>query len=425
MQKRTLISAALAGMMIGLAACDAVKFPSTMSRLGGAGPVVIQAPTAAAEQANTRSLPAVGGLSDYETTLQRIYAVVNPGVVNIRVVQKETVQNPTLPAFPGVPFFGQRAPSQPQERVLQGAGSGFVWDSAGHIVTNNHVVAGSDKIEVTFSDGTVRRGELVGADLDSDLAVLKVELPALRLHPLQLADSAQVRVGELAVAIGNPFGLEGTMTAGIVSALGRALPVDAQDSTGQSYTIPDIIQTDAPINPGNSGGVLVNDQAQLIGVTSAIASPVRASSGVGFAIPSDIVAKVVPALIKTGRYEHTWLGISGTTVTLDIAQKMKLDVDQHGALIVDVMQGSPAAEAGLKGSAREFTLDGQQMRVGGDVITAIDGQPIASFDDLVAYLVRNTEVGQKIELTFLRGGRQQTVTLKVTARPSSPATLQG
>lgn len=425
MRRQSLMSAALAAMLVSLAACSAVQLPSTLSKLGTGGPVVIQAPTAAAEPAVTRPLTAGGGLADYEATLQRIYAEVNPGVVNIQVVQKQMVQSPTLPSFPGFPFFGQQIPSQPQERVLQGAGSGFVWDSAGHIVTNNHVVAGADKIEVTFADGTVRRGELVGADADSDLAVLKVDLPAQRLHPLQLADSAQVRVGELAVAIGNPFGLEGTMTAGIVSALGRALPVDAQDNQGQSYTIPDIIQTDAPINPGNSGGVLVNDRGELVGVTSAIASPVGASSGVGFAIPSDIVAKVVPALIQTGHVEHTWLGISGTTLTLDIAQEMKLSADQHGALVVDVVQGSPAAEAGLRGSSHEFSLDGQQLRVGGDVITAIDGQPIASFDDLVAYLVRNTEVGQRIELRILRDGRRQKVNLEVAARPASPDTVQG
>jgi 2-alkenal reductase len=294
-----------------------------------------------------------------------------------------------------------------------------VWDTLGHIVTNNHVVDGSDSIQVTFSDGTVRSGELVGADADSDLAVIKVDLEAVRLHPVTLASSTEVKVGQLAIAIGNPFALENTMTVGIVSAVGRVLPVDSSGSGQGSYSIPDIIQTDAPINPGNSGGVLVDDQGQLIGVTAAIASPVRASAGVGFAIPSDIVRRVVPALIETGRYEHTWLGISGGSLTSDLAQVMNLDVDQRGALIIDIVPGGPADQADLRGSSQELAISGQPFRVGGDVITAIDGQAIDNFEDLVAFLARNTEVGQQVTLSFLRDGETETVTLVLAARPSS------
>ena len=219
--------------------------------------------------------------------------------------------------FTGFPFFNLPQGQQPQQQYQSALGSGFVWDQNGDIVTNNHVVSGADKIEVTFSDGTIVPATLVGADPDSDLAVIKVDVPADKLHPVQLGDSSAVKVGQLAIAIGNPFGLEGTMTTGIISAVGRSLP--ANDNSTQSYTIPDVIQTDAPINPGNSGGVLVDVQGQVLGVTSAIESPVRASAGVGFAIPSAIVNNVVPALIKDGKYVHSWLGISGTTLVPDLA----------------------------------------------------------------------------------------------------------
>jgi 2-alkenal reductase len=238
------------------------------------------------------------------------------------------------------------------------------------------------------------------------------------LHPIAIASSTEVKVGQLAIAIGNPFALENTMTVGIVSAVGRVLPVEASGSGQVSYTIPDIIQTDAPINPGNSGGVLVDAQGQLIGVTAAIASPVRASAGVGFAIPSDIVQRVVPALIETGRYEHTWLGISGGSLTPDLAQGMNLNADQQGALIIDIVPGGPADQTKLRGSSQALTINGQPFRVGGDVITAIDGQSIDNFEDLVAFLARNTEVGQQVTLSILRDGKTQTTTLELAARPS-------
>jgi 2-alkenal reductase len=362
--------------LLSASACSAVNSPSILDTAPSPGEVVIP-----------NAPPTFGSLQDYQTSLEQIYQLVNPAVVSIQ--------------------------------VGQGAGSGFVWDTLGHIVTNNHVVDGSDSIQVTFSDGTVRSGELVGADADSDLAVIKVDLEAVRLHPVTLASSTEVKVGQLAIAIGNPFALENTMTVGIVSAVGRVLPVDSSGSGQGSYSIPDIIQTDAPINPGNSGGVLVDDQGQLIGVTAAIASPVRASAGVGFAIPSDIVKRVVPALIETGRYEHTWLGISGGSLTSDLAQVMNLDVDQRGALIIDIVPGGPADQADLRGSSQELAISGQPFRVGGDVITAIDGQAIDNFEDLVAFLARNTEVGQQVTLSFLRDGETETVTLVLAARPSS------
>jgi S1-C subfamily serine protease len=211
------------------------------------------------------------------------------------------------------------------------------------------------------------------------------------------------------------------MTVGIISALGRSLPAGTANAQEPTYTIPDIIQTDTPINPGNSGGVLLDDQGRVIGVTAAIESPVQASSGIGFAIPSAIVQQVVPALITTGHYAHSWLGISGTSLTPELAQAMNLTSDQRGALVVDVAPGSPAAKAGLRGSDRQVTIAGEQARDGGDVIVAVNGQPVQGFDDLVAYLARNTTVGQTITLTVLRQGKEETRSVTLAARPAVDA----
>jgi S1-C subfamily serine protease len=207
------------------------------------------------------------------------------------------------------------------------------------------------------------------------------------------------------------------MSTGIISAVGRSLPAD--ETSAQSYTIPDIIQTDAPINPGNSGGILIDVQGQVLGVTSAIESPVRASAGVGFAIPSSIVNNVVPALIKDGKYVHSWLGISGTSLTPDLAKAMNLDLGQRGALVEEVMPNSPAEKAGLHASTNQITIDGQNANVGGDVITAIDNQPVLAMDDLIAYLAGNTKVDQKVTLSVLRDGKQQNVDVTLAARPSA------
>jgi S1-C subfamily serine protease len=231
-----------------------------------------------------------------------------------------------------------------------------------------------------------------------------------------MADSSAIKVGELAIAIGNPFGLEGTMTTGIISAVGRSLPAD--ENNIQSYSIPDIIQTDAPINPGNSGGVLIDATGQVLGVTSAIESPSGTNAGIGFAIPAAIVKNVVPSLITNGKYVHSWLGISGTSLTPDLATAMKIDPAQRGALVEEVLPNSPAEKAGLKASNQQTTIDGQQTTVGGDVITAIDGQPILQMDDLIAYLARSTKPDQKVTLTILRNGKQQTVDVTLAARPS-------
>jgi len=370
-----------------------------------------------------------GLLAAYTDALSQIYEKVNPSVVNIRVVQKldagalqEVIPGlpfdlPNIPGLPQLPG-GEDTPEEPDvPQYGQGLGSGFVWDEQGHVITNNHVVAGADKIEVTFSDGTVASAELVGADPDSDLAVLMVEVSKDLLQPVVVADSEAVKVGQLAIAIGNPFGLDGTMTVGIVSALGRTLPTAEGVTTGPSYSIPDIIQTDAPINPGNSGGVLVDDQGRVIGVTAAIESPVRANAGIGFVIPASIVQRVVPELIKNGSYAHPYLGIQGLTLTPDLARLMDLDENQHGALVAELMPDSPAENAGLRGSEQNVEIDGQEIQVGGDVIVAIDGQPVKEMDDLIAYLGAHTRVDQKVTLTVLRDGKEIEIAVTLKARP--------
>ena len=418
MLKRYALSIATLLLAFVLASCN-VAAPLTQS----AAPAT-DAATPATPQSPVSAQPVPGAVAALQDTLEHIYAQVNPSVVTVRVIERQQVNVPLFPQIPGFPSFG--GPSQPQTQIQQALGSGFVWDKEGDIVTNNHVVAGATNINVTFYDGRTVSAKLVGADPDSDLAVIKVNVPATELHPVELANSAQVKVGQLAIAIGNPFGEQNTMTMGIISALGRSLPVGSGNGQGPTYTIPDVIQTDTPINPGNSGGVLLDDTGRVIGVTSAIESPVRASSGIGFVIPSTIVQQVVPTLIKTGHFEHPYIGISGASLTPALAQEMGLKSDQQGALVVDVVPGGPADKAGLQGSSRQVTIQGQQARVGGDVITAINGQPVKNFGDLTAYLALNTQVGQTVTLTILRQGKEETVQVTLATRPSStPQAAQG
>ncbi len=387
-------------------------------------------PTQSVPAATIADLPSdsSGVVAAFEGTLEQIYEQVNPSVVNISVVQKQEVTLPTFPDIQGFfdfPFSqNPQLPSQPQEYYSHALGSGFVWDADGHIVTNNHVVDGADKVTVTFSDGTSVSADIVGTDPASDLAVIHVDVDSSQLHPVQVGDSTQVKVGQLAIAIGNPFGLQGTMTEGIVSAVGRSLPVEGDDVAGiPGYTISDIIQTDAPINPGNSGGVLLDANGQLIGVTAAIESSTQSSAGIGFAIPSAIVRQVVPALIGKGSYDHPWLGISGMDLTPDIASAMDLKSDQRGALVVAVIADSPADKAGLRGSDKQVTIDGIQLSIGGDVIVAIEGQSVQDMDDLVTYLARSTQVGQQITLRILRDGKQKEISVTLTARPTTGARI--
>jgi 2-alkenal reductase len=309
----------------------------------------------------------------------------------------------------------------PEEEIFptQGQGSGFIYDTEGHIITNNHVIAEATKVEVTFHDGSSAEAEVIGTDPDSDLAVVKVDLPAEVLRPVAWGDSDQLHVGQRAVAIGNPFGLSGTLTSGIISALKRSLPTE----TG-AFRIPEIVQTDAAINPGNSGGPLLNSQGEVIGVNTAIvprrtALGERSFLGVGFAIPSNLVVRVVPSLINGGKYQHPWIGFSGSTVTPEIAEEMKLP-KAAGALVAKVISGSPADKAGLRSGTRDFELsNGFVTQIGGDVIIAIDDEEVETFDDLISFLARRGTVGEAVMLTIIRNGKEQKVELTLEARPEA------
>jgi serine protease Do len=409
----------LAVLVIGMAALavgvHTALTPTTAALAQAPDPV---GATASALASAPAPVAAPANLASMGAAFEQIYKQVSPSVVTINVVQRQAVNNSYAPFF-GIP------PSQlPQYQFQQALGSGFVWDMQGDIVTNNHVISGASQISVTFADGTSIPGKVIGSDPSGDLAVVKVNAPASELHPVQMGDSTALQVGQLAIAIGNPFGEQNTMTTGIISALGRSLPANP-NSQGATYTIPDVIQTDAPINPGNSGGVLLNDQGQVVGVTFQIESQSGSSAGIGFAIPSAIVKQIVPSLIATGHYEHPYLGISGNSLDPSLAQAMGLDANQRGALVVSVAPGSPAETAGLQESTRQVTIDGQPALVGGDVITTINGQPVQNFSDMVAYLARSTKVGQTVTLTILRHGTSQTVKVTLAARPSSSAQQSG
>jgi serine protease Do len=416
-QKTSLITLSIVFIFL-LTACSgtASALSSNLSNnVTGALAQVNPTPTVAPSTVTLSS----SALAIYQTALEDIYAKVNPSVVSINVVDQQTVSSP------GNPFFNSPGnQGNGGQQYSQGLASGFVWDSQGNIVTNNHVVDGATTIQVTFADGTAIPATLVGTDPDSDLAVIKVDPKAHSLTPVQVADSTQVKIGQVAIAIGNPFGLENSMTVGIVSGLGRSLPTGQASASGSTYTIPDIIQTDAPINPGNSGGVLLNDLGQVIGVTSAIESPVQASVGIGYVIPSSLVQRVVPELIKNGTYQHSYLGVEIGSLTPDVATAMNLNATQRGALVVSVASGGPAEKAGLQGSNDQTTIAGQPVKVGGDVITAIDGTPVNTSADLIAYLAEQTTVGQKVTLTILRSGKEQTVDVTLEARPAQTTTAQ-
>ncbi|GAA5343604.1 MAG: trypsin-like peptidase domain-containing protein [Anaerolineaceae bacterium] len=335
-------------------------------------------------------------IEQVQSIYRSIYDTVNPSVVNIQVLGTYNYG-----------FYVGAVSSQ---------GSGFVWDTQGHIVTNNHVVENAYNITVTFSDGTTTTAEVVGTDVQSDLAVIKVDPSGLTLHPVSLGDSQTVKVGDLVIAIGNPYGLAGSMTQGIVSALSRSLTVDSSNPFSSStYTIPDIIQTDAAVNPGNSGGVLVNTSGEVIGVTSAIQSTTNANAGIAFAIPSHIVERIVPVLIKDGKYQHPSLGLSGITLTANYATEMGLDANTHGVLITDITPGGAADLAGLKETTQQYTRYNRGVIIFGDVITEIDGNPVRTYEDLISYIFNKTEVGQRVELTILRDGKEMTVTATLQA----------
>jgi S1-C subfamily serine protease len=362
--------------------------PQTIANVPAAAPTVVPQPIVTPDQLTILA-------DEVDQLLANIYERANPAVVNIDVAGGSD-----LTEF--------------------GSGSGFVIDQDGHIVTNNHVVEGADEIDVTFWDGTVATAKLIGADSYSDLALVKVELDREKLIPLTLGNSDQVKVGQRVVAIGNPFGLVGTMTVGIVSGKGRTLPADGPSGTTTSFSNPDIIQTDAAINPGNSGGPLLNSAGEVVGVNSAIRTDGtnRANSGVGFAVPANTVKRVITQLRETGRASYPYLGVSvdNHLTMAELAQALNLPVDK-GVLISAVVDGGPAEQAGLRGGDRQVTVRGYPVRSGGDIITAIDGEPIYSFDEMIAYLAAYKQVGQSVTVTIKRGTETLQMPVTLAERP--------
>jgi len=301
-----------------------------------------------------------------------------------------------------------------QKGNARGVGSGFVYDKQGHIVTNYHVVEGASKVTVTFLDGTSYRASIVGSDPYTDLAIVKVDVDdSSKLVPLPLADSSRLRVGEQVAAIGNPFGLSGSMTAGIVSQLGRML------ETANGFSIPDVIQTDAAINPGNSGGPLLNMYGEVVGVNTAIASRTGEFAGIGFAIPSNTVKKIAPVLISEHRYRHPWLGVSGIDVTPEIAEALGLK-EARGFLVIDVVADSPAAKAGVKGgsNAKVISVDNRIIKLGGDVIVGVDDIQVRRISDILIYLQREKSVNDTITLHVIRDGKEINIDVVLGERPN-------
>jgi S1-C subfamily serine protease len=334
-------------------------------------------------------------------TVNDIYTSASPGVAHIEA-DRGSVQAPPLSPFgPEPPSGGGTA-----------TGSGFVIDDEGRVITNAHVIDGAERIEVRLGeDGETYDAELLGEDPSTDIAVIDVDAPADALDPIALGDSADVEVGDPVVAIGNPFGLDRTATAGIVSAVQREI------AAPNGFTIRDAIQTDAPINPGNSGGPLLDAAGRVIGVNSQIESQSGGNVGIGFAVPINTAREVAGQLIDDGEVQHAFLGISGADLTPDIADVLNLDLD-GGAIVQALVPDSPADDAGIEAGDAEVTVDGQPLRAGGDVIVAADGEPIETMSDVIA-AVDSKQPGDEIELTLLRDGEERDVTVELTDRPAS------
>lgn len=349
--------------------------------------------------------PAISAaLVDQERLLVELYRRASPAVVSIEVFGS------ALPAdHPVVPGLPESTRSQ---------GSGFLFSDQGHIITNNHVIAGGERFQVRWLDGSTSLADLVGADPDSDLAVLKVRALPPGVAPLPIGDSRAVAVGQTAVAIGSPFGEQNSLTVGVVSGLGRTLrgPTRAPGT----FSIPNVLQTDAAINPGNSGGPLLNARGEVIGVNTAIAVSQGAGSfeGVGYAVPASTLLKVVPALISNGRYDHPWMGIRMFSLDALVAEQLGLPVER-GVLVTEVQPDSPAARAGLRGGTREVRIDGLPLLVGGDIVLALDGRPVVDGDQLIGLLDLDYQVGDTATLSVLREGAQTPidVPLVLEARP--------
>jgi len=290
-------------------------------------------------------------------------------------------------------------------------GSGFVFDDLGHIITNAHVVESASSVTITFLDGSQYNAQIIGSDKFTDIAVIKVEEKPRYLHPLQMGDSSTLKVGEQVAAIGNPFGLSGSMTSGIVSQIGRLLP--SQDT---GFSIPNVIQTDAAINPGNSGGPLLNMAGKVMGINTAIQSGTGQSAGIGFAVPSNTILKVVPVLIEEGKYSHPWIGISGKDIDPELAKVRDLD-QSKGFLIITVVPGSPAEIAGLKGVSEIKIIGDKEYPADGDIIVSVDGKEVRKISDILIHLQEEKSVGDEMILGVLRDGELMHIILELIERP--------
>ena len=290
-------------------------------------------------------------------------------------------------------------------------GSGFVFDLFGNIITNAHVIDNADNITVTFLDGSQYNASIVGMDKFTDIAVINVEEKPDYLHPLEIGDSSTLKVGEPVAAIGNPFGLSGSMTSGIVSQIGRLLP-----SHDTGFSIPNVIQTDAAINPGNSGGPLLNMNGEVMGINTAIQSGTGQSAGIGFAVPSNTISKVVPVLITEGKYSHPWIGISGQDINPDLAKIRNLN-HSKGFLIVTVIPDSPAEMAGLKGVSEIEKIDNKEYPKDGDIIISVDGKEVRKISDILIHLQEEKSVGDEMILGIIRDGEQMDIILTLVVRP--------
>ena len=379
-------------------------------------------------------------INEAKASFSDLYEAINPSVVYVYVAKAvegpETTYQIDGDEFDFGDIFGpefdrffrqfeqqddrrNEEPKEQEPQLTYGSGTGFVWDEAGHIVTNNHVIEDAVEVTITYSDGIERKATVIGADPDSDLAVLEVENPKTDLIPVTMGDSSALKPGELAAAIGNPLGQTGTMTQGIISALGRSYAVGENDGTG-NYTIPDVIQTDASINPGNSGGVLINIDGEVIGVVMAFSSYSHSSAGIGYAIPSNLVKRVIPDLIEKGSYEHPWIGFSGIALTPEVNELLELDHDQRGAYIQTIQPKSPAEAAGIRGGDEDLEISkGVFIRAGGDIVTKINDRDVKAMDDIIAYLSSNTSIGDTLTLHILRDGKEMDVDLVLAARPTA------
>jgi S1-C subfamily serine protease len=358
---------------------------------------VVQSPSSSIDPLTS---PSSSSPSSSSSSLANVFKKVENSVVQITSTRSD----------PNQVIIRNGVPSTGRSTAL---GSGFVYDNQGHIITNHHVIDGATTADVTFTDGNTYSAKVIGKDPDADIAVLQItdNFSEEKVMPLPIANSSSLRPGEQLISIGNPFGLSGTITTGIVSGEGRLLP---NPDTG--FSIPNIIQTDAAINPGNSGGPLLNIQGQVIGMNTAILSRTGSYSGVGFAIPSNTIAKEVPLLIKNGTYVHPWLGISGGKITPDITQNAGLPRNYKGVVVGSVQPGSPADKAGVQPLTQD--MSGSNIHIG-DIITSIDGHPTRQIDDIINYIDSNKNVGDNVKLTINRNGQTTDVTANLQARPNT------